>query len=141
MVDSKFDWQFYANLHAYFKQFPPQSSGSRIRALTLTSYSAHGLLPSSAYDFVYVDGNHSTVGVMSDALLAWRVLKVNGVVIFDDYGGICNVKVALDAFIQILAQDAIPYSIVSSDYLLALCKLPGATGTPLDRTGMFQCAA
>jgi predicted O-methyltransferase YrrM len=37
------------------------------------------------YDIVYVDGWHSAFGAMADGLMAWPLLKVGGVMIFDDY--------------------------------------------------------
>lgn len=37
------------------------------------------------YDFIYVDGEHSPLGVMRDAALTWPRLKVDGLMIFDDY--------------------------------------------------------
>lgn len=40
----------------------------------------HGL-----YDFIYVDGSHTARDVMEDAVLAFDLLKENGVMIFDDY--------------------------------------------------------
>ncbi len=37
------------------------------------------------YDLVYVDGWHTAFGAMADGLMAWPMLKVGGVMIFDDY--------------------------------------------------------
>jgi predicted O-methyltransferase YrrM len=37
------------------------------------------------YDFVYIDGSHYSKDVLEDAILAWRLVKPGGVVIFDDY--------------------------------------------------------
>ena len=37
------------------------------------------------YDIIYVDANHDPAAVTLDAALAWRWLKVGGVMIFDDY--------------------------------------------------------
>lgn len=39
------------------------------------------------FDLIYVDGSHMRDDVLIDALLAWRVLKVDGIMIFDDYRG------------------------------------------------------
>ena len=38
-----------------------------------------------SYDFIYVDGSHTAPDVLFDAVLAFRLLKVGGVMIFDDY--------------------------------------------------------
>ena len=37
------------------------------------------------YDFVYVDADHTTVGVLLDAELSWQHLKSGGIMGFDDY--------------------------------------------------------
>jgi hypothetical protein len=37
------------------------------------------------FDFIYIDADHTTVGVLLDAELAWHHLKPNGIMAFDDY--------------------------------------------------------
>jgi predicted O-methyltransferase YrrM len=37
------------------------------------------------FDFVYVDGSHQAPDVLADAVLGFRLLKVGGVMAFDDY--------------------------------------------------------
>ena len=37
------------------------------------------------FDFIYVDGDHTAVGVLSDAVHAIPLLKVGGLIAFDDY--------------------------------------------------------
>jgi predicted O-methyltransferase YrrM len=37
------------------------------------------------YDFVYVDADHTTVGVLLDAEHSWYYLKSGGIMAFDDY--------------------------------------------------------
>ena len=37
------------------------------------------------YDFIYIDADHTTVGVLLDAELSWPVLKRGGIMAFDDY--------------------------------------------------------
>ena len=37
------------------------------------------------YDFVYVDGSHQAPDVMLDAVMAFKLCRVNGVIGFDDY--------------------------------------------------------
>ena len=38
-----------------------------------------------SFDFIYVDGSHFAMDVLTDAVLAWPLLKPVGVMIFDDY--------------------------------------------------------
>jgi len=37
------------------------------------------------FDFVYVAGIHTTVEVLKDAVLSFRLVKVGGILAFDDY--------------------------------------------------------
>ena len=37
------------------------------------------------YDFIYIDADHTTVGVLLDAELSWSPLKSGGIMAFDDY--------------------------------------------------------
>lgn len=38
------------------------------------------------FDIIYIDGNHEPEYVLEDAVLSFRKLKINGIMIFDDYG-------------------------------------------------------
>jgi predicted O-methyltransferase YrrM len=38
-----------------------------------------------AYDFIYVDADHTAVSVLLDAELSWPLLKSGGIMAFDDY--------------------------------------------------------
>lgn len=37
------------------------------------------------FDFIYVDGSHQAPDVLLDAVLGFKLLKVNGIMAFDDY--------------------------------------------------------
>lgn len=37
------------------------------------------------YDFIYIDGDHNAQGVLRDIVMAWEALKVDGVLLMDDY--------------------------------------------------------
>lgn len=39
----------------------------------------------SLYNFIYIDADHTTVGVLLDAELSWPLLKSGGLLAFDDY--------------------------------------------------------
>jgi predicted O-methyltransferase YrrM len=62
------------------------------------------------FDLIYIDGSHLAPDVLSDAILSFPLLKVDGVMIFDDYlwrGRISKddpldgPKLAVDAFLNI----------------------------------------
>lgn len=38
------------------------------------------------YDMLYIDGSHLACNILTDAVLGWGLVKVGGLVIFDDYG-------------------------------------------------------
>jgi predicted O-methyltransferase YrrM len=63
------------------------------------------------FDFIFVDGSHMATDVLLDALLGFRLLRVGGIMAFDDYlwsdqpRGVPNPlrtpKIAVDAFTNI----------------------------------------
>jgi predicted O-methyltransferase YrrM len=66
---------------------------------------------SGYFDWIYVDGSHQAPDVLCDALLGFRLLKIKGIMVFDDYlwsetlpGGVDPIrcpKPAIDAFTNI----------------------------------------
>lgn len=65
-------------------------------------------LPLDMYDFLYIDGSHLAPDVLEDALLGWRLVKVGGIIIFDDYEWPVEPptyapKLAVDAFLNVFA--------------------------------------
>lgn len=65
------------------------------------------------FDLIYIDGSHVASDVLTDALLSFMLLKVGGVLIFDDYLWLQNSsaispldrpKLAIDAFINIFSR-------------------------------------
>jgi len=40
---------------------------------------------SETFDLIYIDADHTTVGVLVDAELSWPLLKSGGIMAFDDY--------------------------------------------------------
>ena len=44
-----------------------------------------GLTPTDLYDLIYIDGSHYCDDVLIDALKSFELLKVGGLIIFDDY--------------------------------------------------------
>ncbi len=63
------------------------------------------------FDFIYIDGSHQAPEVLCDAVLAFRLLRVGGVMVFDDYlwsenlpygkDPVRSPKLAVDAFTNI----------------------------------------
>ena len=63
------------------------------------------------YDFIYIDGSHIAKDVLTDACMAWPLLKPKGIMVFDDYvwGDPRDIlhrpKAAIDAFTNIFAEE------------------------------------
>ena len=68
----------------------------------------------SYFDFIYVDGSHQDPDVLVDAVLSFKLLRVGGVLVFDDYlwnevlpygvDPIRSPKIAIDAFCNIFCR-------------------------------------
>lgn len=66
------------------------------------------------FDFIYIDGSHQAPDVLCDAILSFRLLRVGGVIAFDDYlwfedlpsGAdlIRSPKLAIDSFTNVYAR-------------------------------------
>lgn len=56
-------------------------------AMTTHSFLVGGMAQrrQNYFDFIYIDADHTTVGVLLDAELSWPLLKSGGVMAFDDY--------------------------------------------------------
>jgi predicted O-methyltransferase YrrM len=63
------------------------------------------------FDFMYIDGDHKASSVLEDAILAFRMLKPGGLLVFDDYTwrlmprDVDRPKLAIDTFTYIFADE------------------------------------
>jgi predicted O-methyltransferase YrrM len=63
------------------------------------------------FDIIFIDANHDSRAVMLDAMLAWRVTKIGGTIIFDDYTWTKmpheweRPKIAIDSFLEIYQEN------------------------------------
>jgi len=79
------------------------------------------------FDFIYIDGSHKAKDVLTDACMAWQLLKPEGVMVFDDYlwgdprDALHRPKIAIDAFTNIFGEEL---SIVYAGHQLAVRKNP-----------------
>jgi predicted O-methyltransferase YrrM len=82
-------------------------------------------LLNESYDFIYIDGDHTAVSVIEDAILSFSLLKKGGIMIFDDYewlvmnNYIDNPKPAIDAFLEIYANKI---TLLYKDYQVIIKK-------------------
>lgn len=79
----------------------------------------------SRFDFIYIDGSHVAKDVLEDTILCWRLLKKNGVMIFDDYtvvdyrDPLLRPDLAIDAFLRVFHGQ---YKILNLGYQIAIKK-------------------
>ena len=82
-------------------------------------------LLNESFDFIYIDGDHTAVSVIEDAILSFSLLKKGGIMIFDDYewlvmnNYIDNPKPAIDAFLEIYANKI---TLLYKDYQVIIKK-------------------
>ena len=77
------------------------------------------------FDFIYIDGSHVARDVLTDACMAWPLLKPKGIMVFDDYMWgeprdiLHRPKPAVDAFTNLFAEEL---NIVHVGYQLVVQK-------------------
>ena len=81
---------------------------------------------SPTFEFIYIDGSHIAKDVLTDACMAWPLLKPKGMLVFDDYLWTPNArdilhrpKAAIDAFTNLFAEEV---EIVHVGYQLIVRK-------------------
>lgn len=83
------------------------------------------LVDEKPFDFIYVDGSHRAKDVMTDACIAWGMLRPGGIMVFDDYmwGDARDLlhrpKLAVDAFTNLFAEEG---GVIHSSYQLVFKK-------------------
>ena len=93
-----------------------------------TSYEglARAISSEYRYDFIYVDGSHTAPDVMTDACMAFGLLKKGGIMLFDDYlwgdvpGLLHRPKLAIDLFVTLFSEKA---ELLMLGYQLAVRKV------------------
>jgi predicted O-methyltransferase YrrM len=103
------------------------ASGFRGKAHIIVglSQSELGKLPANHFDIIYIDGSHTADDVLTDAVLAWPLVKEGGVIIFDDYLWPAPYpddllpKIAVDSFVNAYWK---ALEVVHSEYQLVIRK-------------------
>ena len=110
--------RFQCNLAAHAKRLCCCRGKSAVELPVLAARFAPQL------DFVYVDGSHAAQDVLTDAVMAWPMLKPDGVLIFDDYAWKLNPVqamqpcTAIDAFLS-----CFPCTVLHKGYQVAVRKI------------------
>jgi len=100
-----------------------------VQPIKSTSVDALGNLISykKQFDFIYIDGSHLAKDVLTDACMAWPLLKSKGFMVFDDYLWkpqgftlLQRPKVAVDTFVNMFEDEI---AIAHFGYQLIVRKL------------------
>ncbi|MEG3847271.1 tetratricopeptide repeat protein [Microcoleus sp. herbarium19] len=102
-------------------------TGVADKVIELKGYSQDLLvnLSSEYYDIAYVDGCHKPASALQDAILSWRLVKVGGLMIFDDYEFTFpdspeqDTKIGIDVFLEMFASQL---EVVHKGYQLIVKK-------------------
>jgi len=83
------------------------------------------LMEQISFNFIYIDGSHKCLDVFFDAVIAWKLLKIGGVIAFDDYlfnkNDILNSPHdAINYFMETIKDN---YILLESNYRLFLKKI------------------
>jgi hypothetical protein len=77
----------------------------------LASKLSHYFDCENLFDFIYIDGSHIARDVLTDACMAWPLLKKGGIMVFDDYmwGDARDIlhrpKIAIDTFVNLFVEE------------------------------------
>lgn len=103
-VSCEFKDRFLSNVSA---------QADRVRVCEGASQKILPTLAGERFDFVFIDGSHKADDVWQDAILAWPLLKNDGVLVFDDYlwgdGSSDTPKPAIDRFLVEYADELSVY--------------------------------
>ena len=100
-----------------------------VQPIKSTSVEALGglIAQKKEFDFIYIDGSHLAKDVLTDACMAWPLLKPKGFMVFDDYAWkpqgftlLQRPKVAVDAFVNMFEDEL---TIAHSGYQLIVRKV------------------
>ncbi len=102
-------------------------TGVAEQVIELEGYSQNLLvdLTSEFYDIAYVDGCHKPTSALQDAILSWRLVKVGGLMIFDDYEFTFpdspeqDTKIGIDVFLEMFGSQL---EVVHKGYQLIVKK-------------------
>ena len=81
IIHKEFDWSDVEE--TYDKKMEP--FGDKVTKIKSDSVAFLRTAPFFSFDFIYIDGDHTALGVFSDAVGAWPLLKPYGMMAFDDY--------------------------------------------------------
>lgn len=117
--------RFHNNITAVREAFPERKV-SKLKGLS-TQWVPSLICEKLEFDFIYIDGSHLAKDVLTDACMAWPLLKKGGFMVFDDYAWkpvgftlLQRPKLAVDAFVNMFEDEL---HIAHSGYQLIVRKV------------------
>lgn len=118
-IDPFFTELFHHNISA-------TNVSNKVIKLNAMSQETVAKLNDNYYDFVYIDGSHLAPDVLKDAICCWRVTKIGGLMIFDDYlrkppkNRKATPKIAIDTFLSLFDETV---ELIHKDYQVIIKKV------------------
>jgi predicted O-methyltransferase YrrM len=117
--------RFEHNIQTVRKAFPERRV-VKLKGLS-TQWVPSLICEKLSFDFIYIDGSHVAKDVLTDACMAWPLLKKDGMMAFDDYLWkppkftlTQRPKIAIDSFVNIFEDEI---AMVHNGYQLIIRKL------------------
>lgn len=122
----KTEWDFSNHKNTFLSNIKKTGFENKVIIIEGLSHEKLPILISEGnlYDIIYIDGNHTSAFVLTDAIMSWFLLKKGGMMIFDDYlwgkpEKTSSPKIGVDSFIKSF-QDYL--DITHNDYRIAIRK-------------------
>jgi predicted O-methyltransferase YrrM len=110
-AEERFDHNKQIVRSAYPNRFVTKWKSKSVDALGAMINERHQF---DQFDFIYIDGSHIAKDVLTDACMAWSMLKKDGLLAFDDYlwriPGMTTTqrpKIAIDSFVTIFEHELV----------------------------------
>lgn len=83
-----------------YERFVRNTKGKPVELLRMRSEEAWPLMKDYLFDLVYIDGDHTREAVYNDGVNAFKLLRRNGQILFDDYGWRKETAEGIDHFLN-----------------------------------------
>lgn len=128
-------WAVYE--HYFDTNIAKTKAASKVIKLKGKSEEVLGSLTPGTYDFIYIDGNHDNDVVLHDAFYSWSLVKVGGLIIFDDYQNPIakeNTQIGTDLFLSVYKSTV---EVIDKGYQVIVKKISNNLEEPIPRPSMF----
>jgi tetratricopeptide (TPR) repeat protein len=136
------DWHFQKQYHPNIEK---TEAAYKVTKFQGKSQEILPTLAADAYDLAYIDGCHKATSVLEDTLLSWKLVKLGGLIIFDDYEwfepetNVQVTKIGIDTFLSVFENQI---EVLHKSYQLIVKKISNQgdkdSGKPEDKAMWVQ---